>query len=448
MFRRREKPAPAAPLSPAKPAAAKPPRRTVSPLWPMLALLAFWLALVHHMERTRVTHALDACQWQKWENWEGAKAANAPHRVAVMADPQLVDEHTYPHLPRLVNHLLRRMSDNYLYANYRAMQEQLDPHTTIFIGDLFDGGRDWDDEMWLAEYHRFNTIFPERPGRTSYRGLPGNHDIGFQNISLATVARFAKHFGTANDYYVLGNHTFIQMDTISLSHPDEAVSADARAFFEALPNKIDPHLPRIFLTHVPLYRDPKVELCGPGRELKKPFPLQRGVQYQTVIDYAFSEPILRILSPILVFSGDDHDYCDAVHVDYSDNSRLLAREISCKTPSMTNGIKKPAIHLLSLNNPLDAKDASKTYETTMCLLPSPYLGIKVYSFCLLASYALIYALIVKPEKTTRLLQSLFPALQFKLASFDLRRRTSIFIACCAAVTVSVLLILNLYFSMP
>lgn len=369
----------------------------------LVALLVYWVVIIHYFERVRVKNAIEACQWNNWEHWEGEKADVKPHRIAILADPQLVDDHTYPSIPRIANYILRRLSDNYLFINHKYMQAYLDPDTTIFLGDLFDGGRDWDDDVWFEEYRRFNKIFPHKTNRRTYRGLPGNHDIGFQNISYYNLKRFSAFFGESNDYFELGNHTFVQLDTISYSNEDPEIHQDSRNFLENIDSKIDPTMPRILLTHVPLYRDPGVESCGPGRESKKNFPLMRGFQYQTVIDYVFTQPILASLEPVLVFSGDDHDVCDMTHVDYNDNTKKLAREISCKTPSMTNGIKYPAIHLLSLNNPYDLKPKSnpnekKTYETMMCYLPNPYRSVKFYAFSWLVSIAVLLTCIVYPEK--------------------------------------------------
>lgn len=392
----------------------RPKRKSVSSgsVWKLLvALLTVWLLLIHYFERIRVKHAINACQWDKWENWTGDKASVKPHRIVLLADPQLVDDHTYPKLPRLIERILRRMSDNYLYINHKYMQAYLDPDSTIFVGDLFDGGRDWDDETWDAEFERFNAIFPRKPNRRTFRSLPGNHDIGFQNISHHNLLRFSAFFGEPNEAFELGNHTFVQLDTISLSHEDPEIYYESRKFLDSVSTLINPMMPRILLTHVPLYRDPLVEVCAANRESKKPFPLQRGVQYQTVIEYHISKEVLDIVNPTIVFSGDDHDVCDTVHVDYLDNSKQLAREISCKTPSMTNGIRYPAYHLLSLNNPYDPKPKSKlldhneekTYETMMCYLPNPYRGVKVYAFCLLVLFAILTACIVYPEQVDDLI---------------------------------------------
>lgn len=417
----------------------------------VLLLLVGWLTIIHYFERVRVNTAINKCQWHLWENWKGPQAEVTPHRIVLLADPQLVDAHTYPKLPSLVNYVLRKLSDNYLYINHHYMQARLDPDTTIFVGDLFDGGREWDDDVWFEEFERFNRIFPRKPNRRSYRSLPGNHDIGFQNISGHNLQRFAAFFGDPNDVYVLGNHSFVQIDTISLSHPDEAINSDARTFVSSVESMFDPKMPRIVLSHVPLYRDPKVEVCGPGREAKRPFPLQRGHQYQTVIDYSYTLDILAKVSPVIVFSGDDHDFCDMYHVDYQDNSRLLAREISCKTPSMTNGIKRPAYQLLSLNNPRD-QTVDRTYETTMCYLPSPYFPLKVYAVCLLALFGILLTYIVYPERLDAFVSKphVLPTLQSFVTTGDdreLRNRQIIWAAHCGVLFTGVLILLLLYHKM-
>ncbi|WPK25104.1 hypothetical protein PUMCH_002407 [Australozyma saopauloensis] len=385
---------------------------------PVLAIVALWIVTFNYFERVRVKNALNACSWETWEGWEGEQANTRPHRLAILADPQLVDDHTYPHLPKIIDKILRKLGDNYLHYNYKYLQSELQPDSTLFIGDLFDGGRDWDDQPWIEEFERFNRIFPQYAGHRSFRGLPGNHDIGFQNISVATRKRFAAHFGELNDFYVLGNHTFLQFDTISYSHEDPEVHTESREYVEAIKSAIDPLLPKIMLTHVPLFRDPKVETCGPGRESQKLFPLMRGVQYQTVIDYWVTDKLLHEFDPLIVFSGDDHDYCDMTHLDYDDQSKYLAREISCKTPSMTNGIRFPAYQLLSLNNPVlneaGTNAFEKTYETKMCYLPTPYVNVKVYAFGYIATCILWWLLVFRSASGT---QSVSPGASRKPADY-------------------------------
>src|SRR5256885_14717872 len=67
----------------------------------------------------------------------------SPHHLVFVADPQLVDPHTYPGRPWPLSSLTVRHTDLYLRRSYSMMQEYLHPDTTIFLGDLFDGGREW-----------------------------------------------------------------------------------------------------------------------------------------------------------------------------------------------------------------------------------------------------------------------------------------------------------------
>lgn len=120
----------------------------------------------------------------------------------------------------------------------------------LFLGDLFDGGREWSTDaytgpenesldkqwnvygevFWLREYERFGRIFIDpwlHGGKTPRKGqngrrllasLPGNHDLGFgMGIRLPVRNRFNAYFGEGNRIDVIGNHTFVSLDTVSLS---------------------------------------------------------------------------------------------------------------------------------------------------------------------------------------------------------------------------------------
>jgi hypothetical protein len=105
-------------------------------------------------------------------------AGSAPHRLAYVADPQLVDPHTYPGRPWPLSTLTVSHTDIYLRRAYSRIQRQLDPGTIFFLGDLFDGGREWStgttesqdpheakryrkhgDLFWQHEFDRFSNIF-------------------------------------------------------------------------------------------------------------------------------------------------------------------------------------------------------------------------------------------------------------------------------------------------
>lgn len=121
----------------------------------------------------------------------------------------------------------------------------MDPDTVLFLGDLFDGGREWStvpgaskeaesvdkrwrkygESFWLKEYIRFGRIFYEtwirgsqRPYRKIIASLPGNHDLGLgMGIRVPVRKRFNTYFGSGNGIDFIGNHSFVSLDTVSLS---------------------------------------------------------------------------------------------------------------------------------------------------------------------------------------------------------------------------------------
>ena len=243
-------------------------RRAVSHLLsvPVLLTLA-WLLVLWHGERQSFRDHIGRCDWEKWENWHHARPSDAgddhaagsaasPHRLIFVADPQLVDPHTYPGRPWPLSSLTIYYTDLYLRRSFSLLQGVLAPHTIIFLGDLFDGGREWStgstkspeqrwrrygETFWLREYERFGRIFLQKPVSASSRcpkttgdvygscraapriiaTLPGNHDLGLgSDIQLPVRDRFNAFFGEGNRVDVIGNHTFVSVDTVSLSAKD------------------------------------------------------------------------------------------------------------------------------------------------------------------------------------------------------------------------------------
>ncbi|KAG6041108.1 hypothetical protein E4U41_005978 [Claviceps citrina] len=342
------------------------PRRVLS--FPHFLFL-FWVVILLWGERWVFESKVQKCEWEKWEKWP--KQAT-PHHLVFVADPQITDPHSYPGRPWPVNGLTVLVTDNYLRRGHRALQRRLRPDSVFFLGDLFDGGREWrtrpgtqfvdpkwgggrsetekkwvrtwhrkyGEDFWLREYRRFSDIFfksfnegggvpgPYQRGRKLVASLPGNHDVGFgAQIQVPVRDRFSAFFGDPNRVDVVGNHTIVSVDSVSLSaatsayrdshdlkpiygpvhefldgvqglkrklayeelrvwhgvdgqgpklrHEVEdttALLANANANADATPSPPprDPgpgaaDLPTILLTHVPLYRPPGTP-CGPQRE--------------------------------------------------------------------------------------------------------------------------------------------------------------------------------------
>ncbi|KAK8103773.1 cell division control protein [Apiospora kogelbergensis] len=276
--------------------------------------------------------------------------------------------------------LTMKITDNYMQRSYIQLQKVLQPDTVFFLGDLFDGGREWKtargdfrdpewasrhpaderdyvkqwnkhygEDYWLREYGRFGDIFykhwpaggyepgPGQRGRKIISSLPGNHDLGFgAEVKVPVRERFGAYFGEGNRVDVVGNHTFVSVDTVSLSADTSSIkdkvdlspihgpvnqfldgvkAAKRRAAAKELrfwrgeveevafkhkvedlkdadyknPPSLDrgedgPDFPTILLTHVPLYRDPGTP-CGPMREHWPPQKPPKGQTTPVIPDH-------------------------------------------------------------------------------------------------------------------------------------------------------------------
>jgi hypothetical protein len=106
-----------------------------------IPLLVFaWIYAIRNGERRTYEEHIEACAWSSWEDWP---AEATPHHLVFVADPQIVDPHTYPGRPWPLSTLTERYTDRYMRRNYQLINRKLDPDSIVFLGDLFDGGREW-----------------------------------------------------------------------------------------------------------------------------------------------------------------------------------------------------------------------------------------------------------------------------------------------------------------
>ncbi|KAF1912582.1 hypothetical protein BDU57DRAFT_522947 [Ampelomyces quisqualis] len=405
-------------------------------------LAALWWAALYWGERGVFDAHMHHCRWDRWERWEGGAT---PHRLALVADPQLVDPHTYPGRPWPLNPLAYQYTDRYLRRTFARLQTALYPDTVFFLGDLFDGGREWatrttrspdaqfrryGNDFWLREYRRFCDIFfahwgdaglhprPGQPGRRIISSLPGNHDLGFaRGVQVGVRNRFNAYFGDSNRIDVIANHTFVSIDSLSLSakgqdapeqtedlwrptadflahasshkqrlvqrqlrihrglRPYPAFAHDAFALDHLAPSEL-PHaqdrlaeFPTILLSHIPLFRAPGTP-CGPLREHWPPTPpppgqppLQRddrnaisvsaGYQYQNVLTKEITVDIANKIGDIRYAFSGD----DHDYCDVVHHGYASGgggiREITVKSTSWAMGVRHPGVVLVSLWNPVD-----------------------------------------------------------------------------------------------
>ncbi|OAP63557.1 hypothetical protein AYL99_02784 [Fonsecaea erecta] len=471
------------------------------------ALVFLWLCVLFWGERYTFQQSVTHCLWQQWESWPGHAQ---PHHVLLVADPQLVDPHTYPDRPWPLSSLTILYTDRYLHRSYQYLQEYLRPDATLFLGDLFDGGREWGttestspeeryqqygSHFWLKEYIRFSNLFlrswakgpyasaAEPTGRRLLASLPGNHDLGFAaGIQLPVKERFDAYFGPLNRIDIIGNHSFVHLDTVSLSAMDqvdpktgssgagdgsaaatsssriwkpveeflvEAKAIRAKAVQHTCETRFDwkhplsqlqspsvqsaaeaghsdparrthhavssSQFPTIVLSHVPLYRSGEAN-CGPMRERGTVIPLQAGYQYQNVLTPLISQDIVKHLTAeeiTMIYSGDDHDYCEIEHNEFT--GRI--REITVKSMSWAMGIRKPGVQLVSLWNPVDVNKAMSgdpslttprdTVQNHLCLLPDQlsifirYVQMLALTLCVLVLAAVRYNPSAAMEEASR-----------------------------------------------
>jgi len=423
-------------------------------------LVCLWFPVLLWGERwvfgSRVAH----CKWSNWEDWP---AGASPHHLVFVADPQIIDPKSYPGRPWPLSDLTVLITDNYMRRGYRQLQSQLRPDSLFFVGDLFDGGREWKtargdfkdpewavsrrpknekdhvkswndnygQDFWLDEYKRFGNMFFKdwatlggtkagnwQRGRKLVASLPGNHDLGFGDQVKGVVReRFSTYFGDVNRVDVIGNHSIVSVDTVSLSASAsrqagvdlEAIHTPADIFLKDVrftkrkavekelrfwrgdvegvvhehkveeletadvkvptiaPGEDGPDFPTILLTHVPLYRDPGTP-CGPLREHWPPAKPPKGQKGPVVPDHRNAISVSGGYQYQNVLSEDDSvklikSVGNVVHVfsgddhDYCETVHSPAkdnvREITIKSISMAMGVPTPGFLMVSLYNPVD-----------------------------------------------------------------------------------------------
>lgn len=367
----------------------------------LLVLVATWIMTIYYMERSVPYSALARCKWTKHKDSE-----HNISRIALVADPQLVDDNTYPGRPKTLLSVTKYIVDTYLRRSWVYMNQALDPDVILFLGDLFDGGRHWEDAQWHEEFDRFNRIFSRPAYKKTIMSLPGNHDIGYgDTIVKSALSRFQAFFGSTSGSFDIANHTVVWLDTISMMNTnDESIYEPPLRFMEEFSKSLDPVKPRILLTHVPLFR-PKGSNCGSEREHGEDLSYTKGFQYQTQITPEVTNNILEAIKPTVVFSGDDHDACHVQHSYYLNNRQYSADEYTVKSFSMAMGISSPGMQLLEIDG-TPGLSAEDSYSTSICLLPSPFAPFIVYGILAVISLAVILTFNFRPSHLPPFLKKL------------------------------------------
>lgn len=342
-----------------------------------VSIVLVWLLAFFYHERYVPYKTSKSCLWPELEHQGASDRTN----VLLIADPQLIDRHTYPTRNEFLLKLSQHTVDVYIHKNYKSILNNLKPDYVFFLGDYLDNGRSSTDEYFYNQLARFNRIFLREDytlNENIFVNVAGNHDIGWADgVKLKARARFMETFGNPNSIVRIKEVDFIALDTISLSSSVNNIHEDARRFLDDNFNDDKKMNPRVLLTHVPLHRNVETQNCGPLRE-NPIFHLGGGYQYKLALEPVISLELLKRVKPDIIFSGDDHDYCDITHP--GTGKRPPSREITVKSISMAMGIKYPGVQLFSFVNgdPDNEYSSVLNYNTELCYLPSPYISIFSY----------------------------------------------------------------------
>ncbi|KAF9147954.1 hypothetical protein BG015_010319, partial [Linnemannia schmuckeri] len=184
-------------------------------------------------------------------------------------------------------------------------------------------------------------------GRSLRLYVAGNHDVGFGDTLIrSSMVRYKRMFGSVNYEVNVGNHSLVVLDTLALSSRVPSIRDESQQLLSHIKQE-QPSLPRILFTHVPLHRLDTTS-CGKARETDQLIIDRGGEQYQNMIDSSLSHEILESVQPDMVFSGDDHDWCEIAHPTKGGN---LTPEVTVRTFSFAQGIQRPSFVMMTLFNP-------------------------------------------------------------------------------------------------
>ncbi|KAJ7924953.1 Metallo-dependent phosphatase-like protein [Mycena leptocephala] len=348
-------------------------------------LRLFWTGLSIWYEYGVFIYSVRKCSWPD-SDIQATRTDPQPTHVLLVADPQILDHRSYPDRGLFLTYISQLLVDLNLRKSWRAALRTR-PDVVVLLGDMMDGGRfSMSDAEYERYFRRFKSIFPLDTSIPQYF-IPGNHDTGLgvsDQFSEKAAARYESHFGPLNSRVTIANHTIILLDAPGLV--EEEAQRPARYDGKPVPGgsielvqsfaKLQDENPVVLFTHIPLSR-PDGSSCGPNRE-RGTIRRGAGFGYQNTLGKSASNFLLESLRPSVIFSGDDHDYCEYTHSFNSDGKSRHAREVTVKSLSMAMGVRKPGFQLLSLVPP-HSMQGSSSHADSLCLLPDQ-LGIYLSTY--------------------------------------------------------------------
>lgn len=345
-----------------------------------LLLCAAWAAALLYGEMGAYWASYLSCSWPSASSSPSSSPPNNHVKVAVVADPQLMDS-TSVGLPpsSIALQAAEFYTDLNMRRSFQSVILPLKPDVVLFLGDHFDGGPYMSDEEWQESLFRFNHIFSIDEQRTKPHVpmyyLSGNHDIGysaFHSINPKVISRYEKEFGSRNYQLPAGKVDFVVVDAQTLDGAKQSKERSSSwEFIKTLPSGNESN-PKVLLTHIPLYR-PDNTPCGPHRsspvinQRVSNAAMDQGITYQNYLSKETSDLLLSLLKPVLVLSGHDHDQCTVVH----STPFGPVVEHTLGTISWQQGNLYPSFMLLSAGPKLSRNSTDLNHEvlTNLCFLP-------------------------------------------------------------------------------
>ncbi|KAJ7647177.1 hypothetical protein FB45DRAFT_191286 [Roridomyces roridus] len=325
--------------------------------------------------------SLSSC---KWPEITSSTHGSKPTHVLLISDPQV------RHPSELRGSWTKGLGQLLYELNLKRswhVTRRLNPHQVFFLGDMLSSGKYVKSESeYKAYWHKFQSIFKSDPSLVQHY-LPGNNDHGFQSfVSKERPSVLFQCRGPFQSTSRCPGSRIICIDAPGLVDEDYQRSASGAPYSQWQPIRNGPvefvksastgGRRTILLSHIPLAR-PDTASCGPSREKGT---IRRGVGhgYQNTLGKQATSFLLQTLRPAAVFSGDNRDFCEYSHpVEAPDREAaeraVPIREVTVKSFSVSNHIRRPGFQLLSL---IDPTPMDHSFIDAPCLLPDPY---RVYS---------------------------------------------------------------------
>ncbi|KAF9565550.1 hypothetical protein CPC08DRAFT_683670 [Agrocybe pediades] len=365
------------------------------------ALRLLWVVVVIWGDLGSFFWSLSACRWPRVDIGHKLKNEPATSHVLLVADPQVQHSALLAPGSWWANPIRRIIFELNLRKSWHVTS-RLKPRAIIFLGDMLANGkaaRNLKEYQQAADY--FKSIFSVDRDTAVYY-IPGNNDVGLgygPAVSRNLRSYFTQSFGPLNQRISISNHTVIALDAPGLVDEDYQRHAKFKSYDNWTPipggpinfvKETEEYGPTnvILLSHIPMSR-PETADCGPLRE-KGGIRRGAGAGYQTMLGKQTTAFLLKNLEPVVIFSADNRDSCEHIHVvpgtrvDGSARGNGI-REVTVKSFAMSVHIKRPGFQLLSLVDPaLVANPSYSSYADTQCLLPDQYGIYSGFYFPLLA----------------------------------------------------------------